>query len=182
MGGPSGNSEMVHAGLRRGHAIERALAAVLLCLALLPGCGYRRPALVQPQAVVTLDGEPVAEADVMLVPIGAGRAVKGVSDQNGRIVFSTYGAADGVPPGSYKAIVTKRELTKRGARKLEAGRARSAVADDGSSDVMVELQDDDYRSLLPSCYGAVDTTDLTVKVERGSREITLALESKKPVK
>jgi hypothetical protein len=173
---------MVHVGLREGDVIQRAFAAVLLCLALLPGCGYRRPALVQPQALVTLDGEPVAEADVMLVPTGSGRAVKGVSDQNGRIAFSTYGAADGVPPGSYKAIVTKRELTKRGARKLAASRERSAADDNGSPNAMIELQDDDYRSLLPSCYAAVDTTDLMVTVDRGSRQVTLALESKKPPK
>lgn len=154
-------------------------AAVLLVMLAGPGCGYRRPALSQPQGTLTLDGEPVAGASVMLVPLEPGRSVAGVSDQRGRLSFSTYGSNDGVPQGRYKAVVSKLVPTKQAARKLEAARARQSAAEDAADEVMVELQDDDYENLLPSRYAAAATTDLVVTIDRRTRQITLALETKR---
>jgi len=161
-------------GLRQGYG---AVAAVVLLLVAGPGCGYRRPALTRPQGIVTLDGEPVAAASVMLVPLEPGRPVAAVSDEGGRLVFSTYGSNDGVPPGRYKAVVSKLVPTKKAARKLEAARARQAEADDTAEEAMVELDDDDYENLLPARYATAATTDLVVTVDRRTRQITLALES-----
>jgi hypothetical protein len=152
-------------------------AAVLLVLLSGPGCGHRRPALNQPQGTVTLDGEPVPGASVMLVPLEPGRPVAGVSDQRGRLTFSTYGSNDGVPQGRYKAVVSKLVPTTKAARKLEAARARQADADEDAEEVMVEFQDDDYENLLPSRYAAAATTDLVVTVDRRTPQITLALET-----
>jgi hypothetical protein len=169
--------------MMRGWGVMRGCgmtAAVLLVMLAGPGCGYRRPALNQPQGTVTLDGEPVAGASVMLVPLQPGRSVAGVSDQRGRLTFSTYGSTDGVPRGRYKAVVSKLVPTKQAARKLEAARARRAEAVEAAEeDVMVELQDDDYENLLPSRYAAAATTDLVVTVDRRTRQITLALETER---
>jgi hypothetical protein len=154
-----------------------AVAAVLLLLAAGSGCGYRRPALTQSRGIVTLDGEPVAGASVMLVPLEPGRPVAAVSDEVGRLVFSTYGSNDGVPPGRYKAVVSKLVPTKKAARKLEAARPQQAEADDQAEEAMVELDDDDYENLLPARYATAATTDLVVTVDRRTRQITLALET-----
>ena len=149
--------------------------AVLIVVA---GCGYRRPSLTQVRGAVTLDGEPVAGADVLLVPVRPGRAARGLADEAGNVVFSTYASGDGVIPGSYKAIVSKQELTKRGARKMEAMRsAASPSADPTVTEPMIQLTDGDYRNLLPAQYAGVDTTDLTVTIEPRTRTITIALTS-----
>ena len=162
---------------RRGSA---ALAVAML-LAVVSGCGYRRPPLVKAEARVTLDGEPVAGATVMLVPAGGGRPVSGVTDEGGRLTFSTYGSRDGVPTGRYTAVVSKLVLTKKAARRMEASRSATASGDD-VAEPMIETRDEDYENLLPGRYAGIDTSDLTVTVDRGTRAIELPLVSEKPVK
>jgi hypothetical protein len=160
---------------QRTHGWITAIALTLIVA--VAGCGYRRPALAQVEALVTLDGEPVAAADVTLVPVGPGRAARGLANDAGQVVFSTYGSRDGVIPGNYKAIVAKRELTKSGSRKMEVLRSAAAPSDPTASESMVEFTDNDYRHLLPAKYAGLATTDLTVTVERRTRRLTLALSS-----
>ena len=146
----------------------RPLLALALLTVLTAGCGYRRPGLMPAQAVITLDGKPVAEATVMLVPTAGGRPVSGVTDDAGRAVFSTYGSRDGIPAGDYKAVVSKRVLKKSAAKKLAAN----------SADDMIGLfTDSDYEDLLPVRYASHASTDLVVTVDRGTREIAIALRS-----
>ena len=156
---------------------DRGWVIALVILVAMAGCGYRRPPLVRVEGVVTLDGEPVAEADVTLVPVGPGRAARGLASDTGRVAFSTYASGDGVIPGTYKAIVSKQELTKRGARKVEALRSAPSPADETASEVMIEFTDGDYRNLLPVKYAGFDSTDLSVTIERGTKSISLALTS-----
>lgn len=150
-----------------------------VALALLAGCGYRRPALLPTEAIVTLDGTPVAGASVMLVPNAAGRPAVGTSDAAGILMFSTYGSRDGVPPGDYKAVVTKLVPTKKARAKLEKLSLRPAAEGEDGIEPMTEMQDDDYENLLPARYAAAGTTDLAVTIDRATRRITLALESGK---
>lgn len=141
------------------------------------GCGYRRPPLAQVEAIVTLDGEPVAGADVLLVPTGPGRAATGVTDDAGRLGFSAYASGDGIPAGTYQAVVSKRRLSRRGARKLESSRSMPAQADDASPAPMIEFADNDYENLLPDRYSSVDTSGIVVEIDFKTREITLPLVS-----
>ena len=142
----------------------RLLLALALLTSLTAGCGSHRPALMQSQALVTLDGEPVAGAAVMLVPTAGGRPVSGVTDDAGRAVFSTYGSRDGIPAGDYKAVVSKRVLKESAAKKAAA-------------DSMPLFAENDYDNLLPVRYGSHASTDLIVTVDRGTREIAIALRS-----
>jgi hypothetical protein len=139
------------------------LFALALLSAFTAGCGSHRPALMPAQAVVTLDGEPVAGAAVMLVPTAGGRAVSGVTNDSGRAVLSTYGSRDGIPAGTYKAVVSKRVL-KENAAKLAA-------------DGMALFAESDFDNLLPARYASHASTDLTVTVEGRTREIVIALRS-----
>ena len=145
-------------------ATIRLFLAFALLSTLATGCGYRRPGLTQSQAVVTLDGEPVAGAAVMLVPTAGGRPVSGVTNDSGRAVFSTYGSHDGVPAGDYKAVVSKRVLKESAAKKAAA-------------DSMALFAESDYDNLLPVRYASHASTDLIVTVEGGTREIAIALQS-----
>jgi len=147
----------------RPRTLRPFLALALLAL-LSAGCGSHRPALMKTQALVTLDGKPVAEAAVMLVPTAGGRPVSGVTDDAGRAVFSTYGSRDGIPAGDYKAVVSKRVLKKSAAQKA-------------AGDEMFLFSDSDYDNLLPIRYASHDSTDLTVTVDGGAREIAIALRS-----
>jgi hypothetical protein len=163
-------------GARR--AVDRVgLAVLAMLLTLHAGCGYRRPSLMAVEAAMTLAGEPVGGAEVMLVPLGPGRPVRGISDESGRITFSTYGSADGVPKGSYKAVVSKLEMTTKAARKLEALQAkRPSSGEDDAPQPMLETVDADFRNLLPARYASVETTPLTVVIDGTTRRVTLELE------
>ena len=69
------------------------------------GCGSPRPYDVR--AVVTLDGNPLAEAEVFLFPVQEKDATAvGVTDTEGNVAFQTADA-DGVFPGSYIVVVSK---------------------------------------------------------------------------
>ena len=147
----------------RPHLIRLLLAFALLA-APAAGCGHRRPNLTKSRALITLDGEPVAGAAVMLVPTAGGRPVSGVTNDAGRAVFSTYGSRDGVPAGDYKAVVSKRVLKESAAKKAAA-------------DSMPLFAESDYDNLLPVRYASHASTDLIVTVEGGTREIAVALQS-----
>lgn len=153
---------------------------MLLLLAMIPGCGYRRPALAPAKAVVTLDDKPVAGASVTLVPTVPGRPAMGTSDADGKVVFSTYGSRDGAPPGAYKAVVVKLVPTKKAAKRLEKLRARQPTESEDGSEPMIEMQDDDFENLLPEKYAGIATTDLAVTIDWKIREIPLKLVSEVP--
>ena len=72
---------------------------------------YMRLPTVPVEVVVTLDGQPVAGADVAFTSTkterGAPRA-DGRTDALGRALLSTYKAYDGVPAGEYLVTVTRR--------------------------------------------------------------------------
>jgi hypothetical protein len=150
---------------------------LLLLLVATYGCGYRRPPLAQVEALVTLDGEPVAGADVLLVPTGSGRAARGLTDDAGRLGFSAYGSGDGIPAGTYRAVVSKRQLSKRGVRKMESLRSMPASSDDAAPEPMIEFADSYYENLLPEQYATIATSGIVVKIDLTTRQITLPLVS-----
>lgn len=155
-------------------------AGAIIVSVVIPGCGYRRPALAPAKAVVTLDDKPVAGASVTLVPTVPGRPAMGTSDAAGKVVFSTYGSRDGAPPGAYKAVVVKLVPTKKAAKRLEKLRARQPTESEDGSEPMIEMQDDDFENLLPEKYAGIGTTDLAVAIDWTRREIPLKLVSEVP--
>ncbi len=81
------------------------------------GCGGDgRPSLVPVEGTVTVDGEPVAGVQVVfqVVEIADGSEYKrpssGVTDSQGKFKIGTYGADDGMPIGSYRVGILKKEL------------------------------------------------------------------------
>ena len=115
------------------------------------GCGSSR--LHDVRAVVTLDGEPLAEAEITLLPTRAiPTTAFGITDSAGETTFQTA-ELEGVFPGSYVAVVSKsieeRKLTNNEIRALaEAGiRYRPTIVE-----------------LLPERYTKRETSDLRVRI------------------
>ena len=95
---------------------------ILFCCCVFIGCGSPEPYDVR--AVVTLDGNPLTEAEVSLVPVwGNTVSAAGVTDTTGAVTFKT-GGIDGVLPNSYIVVVSKtveeRKLTNNEIRALAA--------------------------------------------------------------
>ena len=137
-----------------------ALVALTVIGVAVAGCGYRRPARVPVEGVVTLDGKPLAGAAVMLVPEAGGRAGMGGTDKQGRFTISTYGARDGAVSGPHRVVVTK----------FVPKKPRRAASEDASDEV-------ETVNSLPPVYSAPQTTPLRVDVRWGMPPLDLALES-----
>lgn len=79
------------------------------------GCGGAdRPKLVKVTGQVTLNGEPLSGAAIMLQRDPPdpqyGRPSRGMTDLSGNFSGSTYAEGDGIPPGKYKVAITKLEV------------------------------------------------------------------------
>lgn len=114
-----------------------------LALPFAMGCGGPDPNLGQVQGVVTLDGQPLADATVILVQ-GQGRPAAGITDATGRYQVSLTGSRQGTAPG----INQVRIITERGPSETADGTPIPPVPE-----------------RLPSRYHA--QTELAVEVKAG---------------
>jgi len=136
---------------------------ILFCCCLLFGCGSPRPYDVR--VVITLDGEPLTNAEISLQPIRENAAsASGITDMAGEVTFKT-GDIDGVFPNSYVVVVSKTIEEKR----LSNNEIR-ALAEAGIrySSGMVEL--------VPEKYTRCETSDLKMKIGYwSSKDLTFDL-------
>jgi hypothetical protein len=92
------------------NARAAVLAAVLL--ALLSGCGKKRPAIVPVEGVIRLDGRPLKKVAVRFIPksdYGPEHIAVGVTDESGRYTLTCKGQP-GACAGENHVIVTEAEL------------------------------------------------------------------------
>jgi hypothetical protein len=85
-----------------------ALAAALLLGA--TGCGSGGPKLHKVSGTVTLDGQPLAGADVNFEPddyAGGLQAASGRTTTDGSYTLTTYTSGDGAMEGNYKVTISK---------------------------------------------------------------------------
>lgn len=155
-------------------------AAVLtLCMGVLAsvGCNKKRmKGLVPAQGVVTLNGEPVAEAMIMFTPAQIGTdalAASTMTDSNGKFKMTTVDPGDGVFPGDYSVTVVKDEM--QGGLTLEQARLNAQNPDEarknGSSDEAMVIHH------LPAKYSDMNTTDLKITIpSSGQKNLEIALE------
>ena len=77
---------------------------------LLAGCGGKT---VPVEGNVTLDGEPLAGATVMFIPVKeGGQPATGLTDANGKFQLKTGNDKTGALPGEYKVVVSVAEEMK----------------------------------------------------------------------
>jgi hypothetical protein len=138
---------------------------IVTCVALW-GCGSKPPGPAV-EGIVTLDGQPLANANVQLVPQGEtmGQAGFGKTDQAGKFSIGPAGSKQrGAAPGEYKVVISK------------------YVKPDGTDYVPKPDEDPmlgNYKELLPAAYSDPGRSVLTVNVPDGeAKNLELKLNSK----
>lgn len=125
------------------------LGFCLVSIAALAGCGSGHSTV---EGTVTLDGEPLPDAEVTFKPKGGGRPAMATTDQDGKFTLQYSQSEEGAPAGEYTVTITT-ATTKEGP--------------DG--------EDIDVPEKLPPKYN-VDS-ELNVTVEGGKNEFPFDLES-----
>lgn len=138
-----------------------ALTSVLLVAAMVAGCGGR-PDRVEVSGKVTLDGQPLPNANIHFRPMPGEdmRDSVGSTDENGEFVMNCFGDEDGVPPGEYRVAINAQKRESSGE---------------------VESGDYDWNAkvtwLAPAKYATVESSGLTATVEKGMEPLHFELKS-----
>lgn len=157
-----------------GHVLQGCVAAVIL---LLSGCGggsdkwiSDREPTYPSSGVVTINGQPVGDAQVTFRPFGTGPAAFARTNADGRFALRTYTDEDGAAAGEYAVTVEKRAANESPApasdpqelfRKMEQGQTSSLPQS---------------RSLLPAQYADAKSSGLRFTVTPdGPNQFTIEL-------
>lgn len=144
------------------------------------GCGSDRPPLAEASGVLTLDGEPVGEASISIVPVNEGRPGSAITDSEGRFSLKSFPDEEGAIVGDYKVTVIK--ISGPGAFSLDGATPAESESEDGSDGLSTIGGDDNSQKKLkttyhvPQRYMDATTSGLTLTVpEDGTSELKLEL-------
>ncbi len=130
----------------------------ILIFALLAGCGGG-PKPLPVSGVVTLDGQPVADAGVMFCPTENGPMATGTTDANGKFQLKTTNSR-GAMPGQYRVAISKKE---------ESGpKSKSGMIDPRLIKV---------KWIIPQKYSNPESSGLKAEVSPGQIAFTFTLVS-----
>ncbi|MBR4834593.1 MAG: carboxypeptidase regulatory-like domain-containing protein [Thermoguttaceae bacterium] len=155
--------------------------ALVACAALFvsTGCGGapQLEGLEKYSGVITLDGEPLADASINLIPSTMELKASGaVSDEKGRFVLQTLQAGDGVMPGDYRVTVIKTHMED--AYTPEEQKIFDEAGGKRHADVFPDRPEPTSVSDIPEYYGVADMSGLTLSLpEGGSKELKIELSS-----
>jgi len=134
-----------------------------LIVLLAAGCGSK-DGLVPVAGVVELDGAPLERSAVTFVPVDAtaGPGGMAITDSSGRFAVYSPQGKKGMPPGSYKVTVSRRE-------------SKTPVVE-GSAVI-----DSDLVEKVPGTYSDPEKTELTATIgAKGDGELRFTLTGGKP--
>lgn len=137
------------------------------------GGGGAGPKTLDVKGTVTLDGAPVAGANVSFAPKDdkAGRTAVGVTDNSGKFTLSTAGGGPGAMPGSYRVAISKTEggpAPTAPTSQDEAMRAiKEKMASGGAKAMMAKSGPP--KDLLPAIYKSPEKSGLTAEVTEGGK-------------
>jgi hypothetical protein len=157
------------------------LALLLLLAPLAAGC-RREPQYGEVEGVVTLDGKPLTDVEVVFLPDPnkgtRGRRSVALTDKEGRYRLASDAGRPGAPVGFHRVCIidmlappwAPAPVLPEGNTKGPAG-TKGGVAEPGHP----------ARSRFPSAYGGANTTPfLDVEVKEGTQEINLDLKRGRP--
>ena len=120
--------------------------------------GPPRLPTVAAAGVLTVRGQPVAGATVVMHHAEGRASAIGTTDAEGRFTLTTYQKDDGAPAGHYRVTVAKNDTTE-----VEPG-------------VLAPLSAEPTRPTIPLSYGNPDTSGLTCEIPPdGNTEIRVDL-------
>lgn len=134
--------------------MSHRLALTVLMLSLTIGLGCAKSDRMNVYATsgqVTLDGKPVGNAHVALIPVDKEKFPRerphGITDDQGRFTLSTYLQNDGAPEGDFQVAI----------------RSASSLDDDGS--------DQRKANTLPAIYADPSSSGIKVTIKPGKNEL-----------
>lgn len=136
------------------------LLLVSMLLVFLSACGTSvqsdRPATHPVSGTVTMNGQPVARANLSFQLADGSGSAAGVTDNQGRYELTTFTAGDGAVPGEYLVAITQFEEPPPGA----------GVPDD-HPDYNPNLPEFVPKNLLPERYATAKSSGLKATVVEG---------------
>ena len=142
------------------------IVALLALTVALPACGGKKVIKTQPvTGTVTLDGSPLADANVIFTPTGdGGSPASGKTDASGVYKLQTaQGAAGaGTTEGNYVVTVTCNKVVKEAER-------------DSEGEV---IREEETQNIVPAKYGDQKKSGLTATVVKGPNTYDIELTSK----
>jgi hypothetical protein len=144
---------------------------LVLAVFLIAGCKTAPPGppLVPASGTITLDGKPLAAADLIFVPYGDTKGQSGVARTDGEGKYELLTADrqhKGVAVGSYRVVINK----------LVKPDGTDYVPDPNAG----PIDTGGFKELLPAVYSDMGQTELEINVpEGGSKSLDFKLSSKK---
>jgi len=150
--------------------ISRRVLCVLAA-GLFAAAGCSKSAMVPVTVVVTMDGDPLEMANVMLQPEAGSKnsSGSGTTDSSGKAIIANGQGEKGLAPGKYKAVVSKSNL-KTGPGGIVDPSLTGAV--DASS----------VKEEVASKYSDPQQSTLMYTVENGPTTIEIKLKSQEKKK
>lgn len=133
---------------------------VSTCVLMMVGCGSSSP-YAPVSGIVTIDGEPLAEASVAFHPKAGGRPAYGLTRADGSYELTAIERGDGALIGEHRVTIT--------AVKVEQSEKAKAMAEElGSLSSAMPMPKPKEVWLAPESYSQVENSGLTFTVERGA--------------
>ena len=164
----------------------RGLLLITACLlGLASGCsrGRQYPPTHSVSGVVTVEGQPVAEAIVSFLPDDGQNPANGVTDASGRYELTSFTRGDGAMEGSFRVTIVKYEKEGEDKPAVSAEKPAAAEAESeetGNEDyvpagMVVSQYDTGPKNLLPKQYADQQKTPLTAAVRAEENSIDFDL-------
>lgn len=142
---------------------------IFLSLAILKlaGCGSNLPPVVPVSGVVTLDGQPLADAAIAFMPVDGGRFGYGSTNEKGEFQIGTFTDSDGALVGVHRISITLQDIISPAAM----GRTpeEEEEMDRRGESIWV------FKSRIPEKYASPDTSGLRVDVKKGISPVRFEL-------
>ena len=143
------------------------LTVALTFLFLQPGCGDGQDTRLPISGMVTLDGKPLADAKVTLVPIDGRRVANAITNETGRFESATtFTSGDGALIGKHNVAITPKTPPPM-------------PGEEFSSPGVKPVKSAKYVAPIPTQYGKPKESGLEADVARGTdNDFSFDLKSK----
>lgn len=140
------------------------LIVLLSCLSLgfVLGCGSNYPKTYPVNGIVLMDGKPLPDVIVTLLP-PTGNPATGTTDSNGKFSLSTFSQGDGALPGKYAVSIMPKDPPPMPGDEMSSPGGGQKVK---------------YEAPIPTKYANPTTSQIELTVEAATNNPTIEISSK----